>query len=59
VLGDIARREGAFGATLTGGGGGGCMFALTPSNDLQEKVARAMAAQGFEVLRTKVGVQKL
>ena len=27
---DIARKQGAFGAKLTGGGGGGCMVALTP-----------------------------
>ena len=26
---DIARKQGAFGAKLTGGGGGGCMVALT------------------------------
>jgi mevalonate kinase len=59
LLVDIARREGAFGAKLTGGGGGGCMVALTPGVALQEKVAKAMESQGFDVLRTKVGVQKL
>ncbi|MCW4047144.1 MAG: mevalonate kinase [Candidatus Bathyarchaeota archaeon] len=59
LLVDIARKEGAFGAKLTGGGGGGCMVALTPGKQLQEKVAQAIEKQGFEVLRTKVGVQKL
>jgi mevalonate kinase len=59
LLVDIARKEGAFGAKLTGGGGGGCMVALTPSKQLQEKVAKAIETQGFEVLRTKIGVQKL
>ena len=56
---DLARKQGAFGAKLTGGGGGGCMVALTPGKDLQEKVASAMENEGFKVLRTKIGVQKL
>jgi mevalonate kinase len=56
---DLAREQGALGAKLTGGGGGGCMLALTPGKDLQEKVASAMENEGFKVLRTKIGVQKL
>jgi len=55
---DVAREQGAYGAKLTGGGGGGCMTALTPGIELQEKVAKAIEKEGFEVLRTKVGVQK-
>ena len=55
----LARNEGAFGAKMTGGGGGGCMLALTPRKELQEKVAAAMENEGFKVLRTKIGVQKL
>jgi len=56
---DVAREQGAYGAKLTGGGGGGCMTALTPGVELQEEVARSIEKEGFEVLRTKVGVQKL
>jgi mevalonate kinase len=56
---DLARTQGAFGAKLTGGGGGGCMTALTPGKELQEKVAAAIEKEGFEVLRTKIGVEKL
>jgi mevalonate kinase len=56
---DLAREHGAFGAKLTGGGGGGCMVALTPGKDLQEAVAAAMENEGFKVLRTKIGIQKL
>ena len=56
---DLARNEGAFGAKMTGGGGGGCMLALTPGKELQEKVAAAMENEGFKVLRTKIGIQKL
>src|SRR3990170_7606886 len=48
---DIARKQGAFGAKLTGGGGGGCMTALTPTKKLRETVARAIAKEGFEVLK--------
>ncbi|MBT0159627.1 mevalonate kinase [Candidatus Bathyarchaeota archaeon A05DMB-2] len=59
LLVGIARKQGAFGAKLTGGGGGGCMVALTPGRQLQEKVAKAIEQQGFEVLRTMIGVQKL
>jgi len=56
---DLAREQGAFGAKLTGGGGGGCMVALTPGKDMQEAVAAAMENEGFKVLRTKIGIQKL
>jgi mevalonate kinase len=56
---DLAREQGAFGAKMTGGGGGGCMVALTLGKDLQEKVAAAMENEGFKVLRTKIGIQKL
>jgi len=56
---DLARRQGAFGAKLTGGGGGGCMFALTPTKTLQEAVAQTIEKAGCEVLRTKIGVEKL
>jgi len=55
---DLAREQGAFGTKLTGGGGGGCMVALTPGKELQEAVAVAMEKEGFKVLRTKIGVQK-
>ena len=56
---NIALKHGAFGAKLTGGGGGGCMTALTPTRKLQEKVAAAIEKEGFQVLRTKIGVKKI
>ncbi len=55
---DLARKLGALGAKLTGGGGGGCMVALTPGKQLQEKVAAAFEKEGFQVLRTKIGFQR-
>lgn len=56
LLVDIARKQGAFGAKLTGGGGGGCMVALTPGKDLQGKVASAFKTGGYEFIATKIGV---
>ena len=56
---ELAREQGAFGAKMTGGGGGGCMLALTPGKELQEKVASAIEQEGFQVLRTKIGVRKV
>ena len=58
LLVDIARKQDAYGAKLTGGGGGGCMVALTPRKELQEKVANAIEKEGFEVLRTRIGIEK-
>jgi mevalonate kinase len=57
LLVDVACKHGAFGAKLTGGGGGGCMVALTPGKELQDKVANAIKSLGFEVLSTKIGIQ--
>jgi len=53
---NLTREQGAFGAKLTGGGGGGCMVALTPSKELQEAVATAMEKEGFKLLRTRIGI---
>ena len=58
MLVDLAQKQGAFGAKLTGGGGGGCMVALTPGKELQGKVLSAIKHLGFEVLSTKVGIEK-
>jgi mevalonate kinase len=57
LLVDVARKQGAFGAKLTGGGGGGCMFALTPGKELQAKVASAFKTAGFEYLMTRIGIE--
>jgi mevalonate kinase len=55
LLVDVARRNGAIGAKMTGGGLGGNMVALTPGKELQEKVAKAIEAEGFSALRTRIG----
>ncbi len=55
---NLAREKGALGAKLTGGGGGGCMVALTPGKALQDRVAAAIKAMGFQVLKTRIGIQE-
>jgi mevalonate kinase len=54
----LARDHGALGAKLTGGGLGGNMIALTPGKVLQEEVANAFEKEGFQTLKTKIGVTK-
>lgn len=53
---ELARNNGALGSKMTGGGLGGYMVALTPGKEAQEKVAKAIEKEGFEALRTKIGV---
>jgi mevalonate kinase len=57
TLVELARSNGALGAKLTGGGGGGCMVALTPGEALQNKVASAIENGGFETLKTRIATQ--
>jgi len=53
---DLARKTGALGAKMTGGGLGGYMYALTPGKELQEKVAKTLKDKGFMVLKTQIGI---
>ncbi len=49
----IARKAGALGAKLTGGGGGGAMLALCPDN--ADAVAEAMRKAGYRALLANIG----
>ncbi|GAB4168329.1 MAG: hypothetical protein Kow00108_01420 [Calditrichia bacterium] len=49
----IARRNGAIGAKLTGGGGGGAMIAICPN--CQDQVVAAMRKAGYEAIATEIG----
>ncbi|MFH0829953.1 MAG: mevalonate kinase [Candidatus Aenigmatarchaeota archaeon] len=51
----IAKDAGAYGAKMTGGGGGGCIVALTPV--LQEEVSEAIEKAGFRTLRAAIGTK--
>jgi len=48
----LARDNGALGAKLTGGGGGGSMIALCPENS--EKVMQAIRAAGYQAAEVVV-----
>jgi len=56
LLVDLCLKAGAAGAKLTGSGGGGCMLALTPGKDLQDKVASAIESRGFKAFKSRLGV---
>jgi hydroxymethylglutaryl-CoA reductase len=49
----IARENGALGAKLTGGGGGGSMIALCPDN--AAKVMQAMHDAGYQAMEVRIG----
>lgn len=53
----IARKHGALGAKLTGGGGGGAMIAVCPPEmpEVRNNIANAMRAAGYRALITEVG----
>ncbi len=49
----IARKHGAYGAKLTGSGGGGAMIALAPEN--ADGIAVAMKEAGYQSIITEIG----
>lgn len=57
LLVKTALKNGALGAKLTGAGVGGNIIALTPGEELQEKVAKACKDLGFETYKTRIGVK--
>ncbi len=51
-----ARRAGAYGAKLSGAGGGDCMFAVAPTS-YKPLVEQAIADSGGELIRLPLGVE--
>ncbi len=52
---EIALNNGALGAKMTGTGRGGLVIALAESEELQEKIAKAIEQEGFDAWRTMIG----
>ena len=55
-LAQLAKEQGALGAKVTGGGRGGYMVALTPGEELQQRVASAFEEEGFRTFSTQIGL---
>ena len=51
-----ARAEGAFGAKITGAGGGGCMVALCPKH-LKQRIANAIEACDARAIVTGIDTE--
>lgn len=51
---EIARQNGALGAKLTGGGGGGAMIALCDSEKTQKNIQKEMHQAGYDALITEI-----
>ncbi|MFP8489086.1 hydroxymethylglutaryl-CoA reductase, degradative [Gracilimonas sp. Q87] len=51
---EIARQNGALGAKLTGGGGGGAMIALCDSEKSQNRIQKEMHKAGYDALVTEI-----
>ncbi len=50
---EIARKNGALGAKLTGGGGGGAIIALCPENP--GRIVEAMEKEGYKAIVAELG----
>jgi mevalonate kinase len=59
VLVHTARKYGAFGAKITGAGGGGCIISISDDNNLGriEKALRKKKSETYRVLPTDRGVE--
>ncbi|MBA7641456.1 Galactokinase [subsurface metagenome] len=51
----IALKNGAIGAKMTGTGRGGLVIALAENKEIQEKIAKAIEKEGYDAWKTKIG----
>jgi len=52
---EIALKNGAIGAKLTGTGRGGLVIGLAENEDIQEKIANAIEKKGYSAWKTTIG----
>jgi len=52
---NLALKNGAIGAKMTGTGRGGLVLALTENEDIQENVAKAIEKEGYDAWKTMIG----
>lgn len=52
---NIALKNGAIGAKMTGTGRGGLVIALAENEEIQEKIAKAIEKEGYDAWRTMIG----
>jgi len=52
---EIALRNGALGAKVTGTGRGGLVISLTENEKIQKNVAKAIEKEGYDAWRTMIG----
>ncbi|MHA2030811.1 MAG: mevalonate kinase, partial [Candidatus Kariarchaeaceae archaeon] len=49
-----ARKAGALGAKLTGGGGGGCMIALAKDRISQNEIVEKLRSDNLNIISTEI-----
>ncbi|MHA1258012.1 MAG: mevalonate kinase, partial [Promethearchaeota archaeon] len=52
---NLALKNGAIGAKMTGTGRGGLVIALAENESIQEKIAKAIEKEGFDSWKTLIG----
>jgi mevalonate kinase len=52
---NIALKNGAIGAKLTGTGRGGLVIALAENEKIQEKISNVIEKEGYTAWRTMIG----
>ena len=52
---DIALKNGAIGAKMTGTGRGGLVIALAKNEEIQENIAKVIEKEGYDAWRTMIG----
>ena len=52
---EIALKNGAVGAKMTGTGRGGLVIALAENEEIQENIAKAIENEGYDAWRTMIG----